>query len=487
MVWRMRLNSRLDIKTVAGRLRAALWAGAAGMVALQAAAQSLDLTDLLDDQIDQQIQDELVETLEESIQEQIQSDVAQAVEQQVEAGVAGGIEKLVEGGVGQTVDDVLKSAGELIENVGDAADGDAPREQFFAGIDDLGRTVERDVWVILVPNEHAARIEAWGFNIRERRDLAALDRVLLRVDAPEDRDIVQAALDLALDAPGTLVDFNHVYDDADGAPDQSADAPVIDGVPVSAVEPRPALRVGMVDSAVAAAHEALRQADIVQQDFVPFEGARPTAHGTAVASILVAESRASGKRLDELRVHAASVFFADANGNAAATTASLVAALEWLTAADVGVINMSLTGPPNRVLEATLSIVAAHGAIVVAAVGNNGPLGEPLYPAAYDSVVGVTAVDSHQRIYRYASRGQQVGFSAPGVRIRVARSDGGYGAESGTSMAAPHAAAVIAWSRAARGPEPAETVLATLEAAAIDLGDENFDPVFGFGLITAVK
>ena len=38
-----------------------------------------------------------------------------------------------------------------------------------------------------------------------------MDRVLLRVDAPEDRDIAQAALDLALDAPGTTVDFNHVY------------------------------------------------------------------------------------------------------------------------------------------------------------------------------------------------------------------------------------------------------------------------------------
>ena len=32
--------------------------------------------------------------------------------------------------------------------------------------------------------------------------------------------------------------------------------------------------------------------------------------------------------------------------------------------------------------------------VIVAAVGNNGPAGEPLYPAAYEAVVAVTAVDS---------------------------------------------------------------------------------------------
>jgi subtilisin family serine protease len=210
-------------------------------------------------------------------------------------------------------------------------------------------------------------------------------------------------------------------------------------------------------------------------------------HGTAVASILVGESRSLQPRLPGARLYAASVFFDDDAGDPAATTASLVASLEWLAAERVGVVNMSLAGPPNRVLEAALDVTVSRGALVVAAVGNNGPVGEPLYPAAYETVVGVTAVDSANRIYRYASRGRQVTFAAPGVRIKVAQSDGGYGIETGTSMAAPYAAAIIAQSMEARAAQPADAVLSSLEAAAIDLGDKDFDDVFGFGLIAAVE
>jgi subtilisin family serine protease len=250
--------------------------------------------------------------------------------------------------------------------------------------------------------------------------------------------------------------------------------------------PYPGLAIGIVDSDVASAHEALATADVVRRDFVPFVGARPTAHGTAVASILVGDSRSVHGRLPSARLYAASVFFADAEGNPAATTASVVAALEWLVARGVHVINMSLAGPPNRVLEAAIDALGERGALVVAAVGNTGPAGAPLYPAAYAPVVGVTAVDSSNRIYRYANRGRQVMFAAPGVRIRVARTDGGYGSESGTSMAAPYAAAIIARCAHERHDASLEAVLAALKAAAIDLGAKDFDDVFGFGLIASV-
>jgi subtilisin family serine protease len=492
----------------------------------------------VEEQVEQQVQSEVAETIEqqvessvtETVEQQIQSEVVETIQQEVESGVTATIEQQVESGVtegigrqlenaiseavesgldavdevddvahevGNGLEEVLGEAEDVVESAADENSGGseegedgAPREQFFAAIDAAGRAIERDVWVILLPREHAARIEGWGFTVRERQDLATLDRLLLRVDAPEDRDIAQAALELALDAPGTLVDFNHVYRggaDADSTPAGSAATgrPAFEGQPVSAARPRPPLAIGIIDSAVANEHAAFHAADIVQKDFVPFEGTRPLRHGTAVASILVGESRSVRPRLPGARLYAAAVFFDD-DGEPAATTASLVASLEWLAAERVGVVNMSLAGPPNRVLEAALGDTASRGAVVVAAVGNNGPVGEPLYPAAYETVVGVTAVDSANRIYRYASRGRQVTFAAPGVRIKVAQSDGGYGTETGTSMAAPHAAAIIAQSMAARAAQPAEAVLSSLEAAAIDLGDEDFDDVFGFGLIAAI-
>src|SRR5690606_24231225 len=133
----------------------------------------------------------------------------------------------------------------------------------------------------------------------------------------------------------------------------------------------------IIDSEVALDHEALALADIVQQDFVPFAAARPTGHGTAIASILVGDSEARPGVLAGGRLHAASVFFEDERGNEIATAASLVDALDWLGASGVGVVNMSLTGPPNRVLETAIEAATKRGAVIVAAVGNNGPSGEP--------------------------------------------------------------------------------------------------------------
>jgi minor extracellular protease Epr len=505
-----------------------------------------DLADQLDDGVAQQVAADVAESVEqqvasevvETVQQQVEAGIVETVQQQVEAGVVGSIVQQLESGVvgaiGQQLEDAIVDAvegglegvdtirdgesGDAVEGVlggrgaDDADDADdtrpPPSERFFAEIDPAGRAAERDVWVVLVPAQYAERIEGWGFTVRERHDLASIERVLLRVDAPEDRDIAQAALDLAVDAPGTLVDFNHVYrETADEA--AAARAPGAAGAPATAAAPAAAgmpaprrapaatptetdrarydgLSIGIVDSAVAPAHEALSAADVVQRDFVPFAGVRPTAHGTAVASILVGDSRVVRGRLQRARLYAASVFFADSEGAPAATTASLVAALEWLVSRGVRVVNMSLAGPPNRVLEAAIGRLGEHGAVVVAAVGNNGPAGEPLYPAAYASVVGITAVDSANRIYRYANRGRQVMFAAPGVRIKVARSDGGYGNESGTSMAAPYAAAIIARRAHAREKESLGAVLAALQAAAIDLGPKAFDDVFGFGLIAGV-
>jgi subtilisin family serine protease len=506
---------------------------AAGCVALAtpAAGQLLDaIDDVVDQQITEQIEEDVAQALEEVVEQQVESDVAEqieedvagvveqqleaeiveAVQQQVETSVVATIvtqvEESVAGEIGEQLLDAVEAevedvVDELSDTVREAAEGaqgivsgaaaaaDEPGggganpERFTAAIDAFGRTVEDEVWVILVPAEHAARIAGWGFTIRERRDLATLDRVLLRVAAPADREIAQAALELALDAPGTEVDFNHVYrPGADLEPDALTAAPA---VPSGAAPrpPAPALSVGIVDTAVSEDHEALRSVDIVQRDFVTFGNERPTGHGTAVVSILIGESAKLRPQLRGGRVYAASVFFTDAQGDDASTAASLTVAGEWLAAEGVRVINMSLAGPPNRVLEATIAALAQRGVIVVAAVGNNGPTGAPLYPAAYPNVVSVTAIDSAQRVYRYANRGPHVRFAAPGVGIRVAKSGGGYRDLTGTSVAAPHAAAVVAQTLASRAGAAPAAVVAELERAAVDLGAKNFDSVFGFGLI----
>jgi subtilisin family serine protease len=447
----------------------------------------------------QQIESGVTGTVAQQLESTIEESLEGTLETVVEKGVGDTLETVVEKGIGDaledTLDEVVEGVGQTVGptlggtiGVGTDDDEQAPTETFAAGLDALGRATERETWVILVPGEHVERIAGWGFNIRARQTLGGLNRVLLRVDAPEDRDIAQAALDLALDAPGTVVDFNHLYEPSDEAAGPAGAAATVAGrVQAAPQTSPPALTIGIIDSAVALDHEAFTGADIVQRDFVPFAAPRPLDHGTAVASLLVGEHGALRPKRGRARLNAATVFFGDDDGNPIATTASLVAALSWQAAERVAVVNMSLAGPPNRVLETAIEAATADGMLVVAAVGNNGPAGEPLYPAAYSTVIGVTAVDSANRIYRYANRGRHVMFAAPGVRVKVAESDGGYDTRSGTSMAAPYAAAIIAQSVAERVAPSTDGVLAALKVAAIDLGAKDFDDVFGHGLIAAVE
>src|SRR6185503_9291329 len=88
-------------------------------------------------------------------------------------------------------------------------------------------------------------------------------------------------------------------------------------------------------------------------------------------------------------------------------------AFSWLVGERVPVINVSLVGPPNALLEAVVLRVIARGYLIVAAVGNDGPAAPPLYPAAYRDVIGVTAVDAHRLVLVEAGRGSLVNFAAP--------------------------------------------------------------------------
>ena len=61
----------------------------------------------------------------------------------------------------------------------------------------------------------------------------------------------------------------------------------------------------------------------------------------------------------------------------------------------------------------------AKGAILIAAVGNQGPKSPPLYPAADPHVIGVTAIDENDKLYKGSNIGAQVAVAAPGVDVMV--------------------------------------------------------------------
>lgn len=148
-------------------------------------------------------------------------------------------------------------------------------------------------------------------------------------------------------------------------------------------------------------------------------------------------------------------------------------------------INISLVGPDNALVRAAIKQAQARGALIVAAVGNDGPAAPPAFPAAQFGVLAVTGVDARGRVLPEAGRGRHVAFAAPGRN--TAPSAGGDAGVTvrGTSFAAPLVAGRLAQLYPAPAPGQIESAVRNLIGEARDLGKKGRDPVYGHGLVCA--
>jgi subtilisin family serine protease len=247
------------------------------------------------------------------------------------------------------------------------------------------------------------------------------------------------------------------------------------------------IRIGVLDTGYDDSHQALgSQRSRIKRQRVSKGAPAPHWHGTGVLAILAGDSASTTPGLiPQAEFFVSDVFYLDSDGQPTSDTASLVEGLEWLDKNGAQIINMSLVGPADALLEMAIERLAAKGMIFVAAAGNNGPHAPPSYPAGYAPVIAVTAVSSSFQNYRHASRGDHIDFAAPGVDIWTAI-PGNIGAyHSGTSFATPYVTAVIASMYRAL---PAKTKEGILSRTAVrDLGDPGRDQIFGQGLIIAPR
>ena len=173
-----------------------------------------------------------------------------------------------------------------------------------------------------------------------------------------------------------------------------------------------------------------------------------------------------------------------AEADPAAGVDAILRAIDWLHGSGVRLVNVSLAGPYNKILDRGLAAAAERGMVIVAAVGNDGPAAPPRYPAAFDFVIAVTAVDADLAPYARAPRGRYVDFSAPGVDVFVPLGGGGR-YMTGTSIAAPFVTAMIASSPEAASLGSVAAIRGSLAQQAVDLGAAGSDDTFGAGLARA--
>ncbi len=305
--------------------------------------------------------------------------------------------------------------------------------------------------------EAIARAEAAGFGVLSRETVEGIDLAVVRFAVPRGEDLDDAQQALAELLPEATVSADNLYfqsgESTRPARAQEATSPFNRGAS--------AAPVGMVDGAPARAIPVS-----AMRGFADGAG-RASDHGSAVASLL----RSAGAT----RIMAADVYGSDpAGGNALA----IARALGWLAGQGARVVTISLVGPDNPVLARAIASARERGIVVVAAVGNDGPAAPPAYPASYNGVVAVTAVDRRERALIEAGRALHLDYAAPGADIYGLDRRGRSQRLRGTSYATPLVAARIA--HALRGGSGWRR---QLDREAHDLGETGPDDTYGRGLV----
>nr|WP_298147309.1 S8 family serine peptidase [uncultured Pseudomonas sp.] len=163
----------------------------------------------------------------------------------------------------------------------------------------------------------------------------------------------------------------------------------------------------------------------------------------------------------------------------------LVQAIQQCRDAGSTVISMSLGGGASSTTERNAMDAAYQaGVLVVAAAGNDGN-SSLSYPASYDSVVSVAAVDSSGNRASFSQYNNQVEVSAPGVDVRSTTPGNTYSTYSGTSMATPHASAVYALVWSQHRQCTAQQIRKVVNLTAQDRGTSGRDAYYGYGIVKA--
>lgn len=149
-------------------------------------------------------------------------------------------------------------------------------------------------------------------------------------------------------------------------------------------------------------------------------------HGTHVAGTIAAMNNNVGvvgvMPNGNINLHIVKVF----NADGWSYSSSLVHALDTCVSSGANVINMSLGGPTKSRTEdrAFADAYSNQGVLSIAAAGNDGNTRHS-YPASYDSVVSVAAVDSNKMVADFSQQTSQVELAAPGVGVLSSVPTGG--------------------------------------------------------------
>lgn len=333
---------------------------------------------------------------------------------------------------------------------------------------DNRQTIERDLdgaparrGVLLLIDADATtlqKVAALGFVPSSPELIDGLDLSVSQLTLPPGMSLAQAQKLVRQKAPGANITSDQIYFQGGSKAGPSGGPAKVGTVTIDTP-------IGFIDGAPA--HPVTAVKGFAKG--APF----PSDHGSAVTAL----AYSVGAR----RILVADVYGNDpAGGNALA----IAQGMGWLIRQGAKVISISLVGPRSPLLERVIASVQARGAVIVAAVGNDGPAAPPSYPASYKGVLAITAVDKRNRPLIEAGRSLHLDYAAPGADIRALDRSGRLVPVRGTSFAVP-LVAVRAAAALDRGVSRSGLVGA-LDAEAKPISSRRPDPQSGRGLLCGV-
>jgi subtilisin family serine protease len=327
----------------------------------------------------------------------------------------------------------------------------------------------------------------------EAAPIALLGATVRLWRAADPRDVAAIVRELAGESFVASVQPNYLYA---LQPDAVADAASADaGPPQYALEKLHVdaaralangdkVLVAVVDTAVDETHPDLQGAVEARYDAIGGEVVT-RAHGTSMAGAIAAHGRIEGVA-PQVRLLTARAFDTTEAG-AQGPTLSILKAIDWAAQQHAQVVNMSFAGPPDPAMHRILGAAFGKGIVLVAAAGNSGRNSAPLYPAADEKVLGVTATDADDRLFDNANVGHYVALSAPGVDVLLPAPGGAYALETGTSVSAALASGVAALILQRRPSLRPAALRQLLTSTARKLGASGHEADFGAGLVDALR
>ncbi|MFR5876269.1 MAG: S8 family serine peptidase [Eubacterium sp.] len=240
-----------------------------------------------------------------------------------------------------------------------------------------------------------------------------------------------------------------------------------------------AVKVAVLDTGVATNHSFLKSRLLTGYNAYTKKTnvADGNGHGTHVAGI-VADNTPSNVKILPVKVM---------QDDGTGTDLAIKAGIDYAVKQKVNVINMSLggtcTGPDCPINVAVKAAIKA-GVTVVVAAGNDTRNTNEYCPAGITECITVSSADANgSSISNYSNYGSAVDLTAPGENILSCSIDGDYQYLSGTSMAAPFAAAAAAMVIINSPSIKPAKVEETLKSYCADMLLKGWDKYSGAGII----